>query len=183
MLRVIYGLVKKNRKLQALILLVVLVVVADAVYYSAVCRPVAAEVVTLSDRLHVLDASYKKTGNAIMRYENFIKGKEDLEKFKMMLATRQDYTDVIKKVYTLAKKDGMDYKSFGAQSSELNQVGGLEQLSFTLPVSGSYRNARKFIYDVETSDLFLNINNLGLTSSVGSGGITLSIGLSTYVRS
>jgi len=184
MLSTLLGIAKKNRTVQALVLLVAAFAAADAAYYLAVCRPVAVKVEALGDRLASLDASYKRTGDAIRRYKDFVKGRDDLEKFKMMLASRQDYTDVIKKVYTLARKNGMDYKSFGAQSSELNQVGGLEQLSFTLPVSGSYRDTRRFISDVETSDLFLNINNLSLATGTGnSGAITLSIGLSTYVRS
>jgi Tfp pilus assembly protein PilO len=184
MLHRLWGFVKRNRKAQALILLLAVIIAVDAVYYVEVCRPVKLEAAVFDSRLSGLDIRYKKTGDAIRRYEDFIKGRESLQKFKLMLASRQDYTSVIKKVYTLASKDGMEYKSFGAQTSELAQVGGLEQLSFTMPVSGSYRDVRKFIYDVETSDLFLNINTLGLaTISGGSGKVGLSIGLSTYVRS
>lgn len=178
----ILSLLKGQRAAQALALALILAVAVDAAYYAAICRPARARAEALSSRSEELERQNARASENIRRYSEFVEGRQRLEEFKSMLASRREYTKVLKKVYGLAKKDKMRFSSFAAQTSALRQVGGLEQLSFSLPVSGSYPDVRKFIYDVETSDLFLNIDNLGLTGG-GKDDISLTIGLSTYVRS
>ncbi len=182
MYRRILDLFRGRRKVQALALALLFAAAGDAAYYAVVCRPVRAEAAALQSRSDELERLNARASENVRRYSEFLEGKRRLDEFKSMLASRPEYTDVLKKVYRLAKKDKMKFSSFAAQTSALRQVGDLEQLSFSLPVSGRYPDVRKFIYDVETSDLFLNINDLGLTGG-GKEDITLTIGLSTYVRS
>jgi len=178
----IIGVLRGRKTFLALAVLLLVAVVGDLVYYAAVYRPVASQTSRLEARLAGLEKQNASAANNQKLYESFIEGRKRLDIFKSMLASRSEYTDVLKKVYNMADRDGMHWKSFGAQTNALRQVGGIEQMSFSLPVTGSYRAVRKFLFDIESSELFLNIENLGLNSG-GTGGISLTIGLSTYVRS
>ncbi len=172
----------KNKKAQVLVFLLVAVWVADAGFYLLRTSPASSDVIAMESDLRQNRAEIRAMQDEYRLYYSFDKGREDLMKFKDLLPQRGEYIDVIKKVYRLAKEDGMKSSSFGTEEKDVQQAGDLVQLSFSLPIKGSYKDVRKFIYDVETSRLFLNIDHLALNSG-GSDDITVTIGLSTYVRS
>ena len=59
-------------------------------------------------------------------------------------------------------------------------TGELVMLSFSFPVEGRYPEIKRFIYDVETSDRFVGIQELKLESEKGAGKLNMK--LMTYVR-
>ncbi len=172
----------KNRKVQALLLMLVAVIAVDAGFFFLRTSPAASRAADLSDRIGTLRESMRRKDAEYRYYLSFDTGRADLDKFKEMLPRRSDYINVVRAVDRMAREDGMKSTSFGTERKEVEKQGDLVQLNFSLPVTGSYANVRKFIYDVETSSLFLNIDNLGLSTEGETGQISLRIGLSTYVR-
>ncbi|MBI5190393.1 MAG: type 4a pilus biogenesis protein PilO [Nitrospirae bacterium] len=174
--------VKNNRKMQALILLLVAIVVADAGFYLLRVKPASGMAVSLAERAGELEKELASKEAEYERYAAYKKRMDDVERFKQVLPRRSEFTQVIDQVYHLAKDNRMSGASFGADTRGLKQEGDLAQLSFSMPIRGKYSDVRRFIYDVETSDLFLNIHSLGLSKVEEPDQISLTIGLSTYVR-
>ena len=58
--------------------------------------------------------------------------------------------------------------------------GGLTMLTFTVPASGAYADIKRFIYEVETSDRLVGIQDVKLTSE--KGRVKLQMKLVTYIR-
>ena len=152
---------RKNRKVQALLLALVAVVAFDTGFYLLRTSPAASRAGELSDKIQALRESTRRKEGEYRYYLSFDTGRADLEKFKELLPRRSDYVSVLRSVERMAREDGMKSTSFGTERKEVEKQGDLVQLNFTLPVSGTYPNIRKFIYDVETSSLFLNIDSLG----------------------
>jgi Tfp pilus assembly protein PilO len=116
-------------------------------------------------------------------YANFGTGREKLGLFKQRLPKQTDYIDMLNKLYKLAKSDGMETSSLSTVARQAGKEGDILLISFSIPVAGDYRSVRKYIYDIETSPLFLTIDNLSLSADQATGSISLSIGISTYARS
>jgi len=181
MFRRLLAVLKKNRKVQALAAVLAVMAVANLLFYSVLGAPAALERSGLESSLEEADARLASADKGREDYEKFMAGLRDLERFKEKLPARAGYTALLTDVYKMAKNDGMKFPSYGASVSGVDKAGGVEHVTFSLPVSGSYEDVRRFIYDVETSDLFLDIDGLGLNNS-GEDSIDLSIGISTYVR-
>lgn len=175
-------LIKKSRLAQVLLLLVIALAAADMGFYFLRAVPAAKKVRILEGRLAELDRKTASETGQYGLYSSFDSGRKQLGEFKAMLPERGEYIRMIDKVYRLAKKDGMKSASFGTAAKEVKE-GDLIQVDFSMPIAGDYQDVRKFIYDIETSPLFLNINNLSLSSGGAEGEITLTIALTTYMRS
>ena len=172
----------KSRKVQVFLLMLIAVVAVDLGFYLFRTAPARTRADELTGRIETLRESLRQKEGEYRYYLSFETGRADLEKFKELLPRRAAYINVVRWVDRMAREDGMKSTSFGTERKEVEKQGDLIQLNFTMPVSGTYPNVRKFIYDVETSALFLNIDNLGLSANTDSGVISLRIGLSTYVR-
>jgi Tfp pilus assembly protein PilO len=181
-LRQVVELIKKNRLAQALLLLVIALAAADAGFYFLRAIPAAKKVRNLEERLVELERKTIYENEQYRLYSSFDSGIKQLDQFKAMLPEKGEYIRIIEKVYRLAKEDGMKSASFGTAAKEV-KAGDLIQVDFSMPIAGSYRDVRKFIYDIETSQLFLNIDNLALSSGGAEGEVTLTIALTTYMRS
>jgi Tfp pilus assembly protein PilO len=59
-------------------------------------------------------------------------------------------------------------------------LGGLTMLTFTFPASGAYADIKRFIYEVETSDRIVGIQDVRLGSE--KGRVKLQMKLVTYIR-
>jgi Tfp pilus assembly protein PilO len=181
-LRQVVEQIKKNRLAQVLLLFVIALAAADAGFYFLRAIPAAKKVRSLEKRLVELDRKTKSENEQYRIYSSFDSGIKQLVQFKAMLPERGEYIRIIEKVHRIAKEDGVKSASFGTAAKEAN-VGNLMQVDFSMPIAGKYRDVRKFIYDIETSPLFLNIDNLSLSSGKDEGEITLTIDLTTYMRS
>ncbi len=60
------------------------------------------------------------------------------------------------------------------------ESGELAMLSFSFPVEGKYPDIKRFIYEVETSDRLIGIQDVNLESDQGT--VKLQMKLMTYVR-
>ena len=174
--------IKKSRLARGVLVFAIALAAANVGFYLFRAVPTAKKVRILEDRLTELDRKSASEAGQYSLYSSFDNGRKQLGEFKSMLPERGEYIRVIDTVYKLAKKDGMNSASFGTATKEVKE-GDLIQVNFSMPISGEYRDVRKFLYDIETSPLFLNINNLALSSDKDEGDITLTIALTTYMRS
>ena len=182
-MRAYMNILRKSRGVQALAALLAAFVLADAAFYALEDAPAKDQVATLQFESQQADRSLKEKESELLVYQSFDSGRAGVDKFKALLPHRGDYTRILKNLHRMAREDGMKAENIGTERKSVEQEGGLDQLSFSMPVTGSYQDARKYIYDIETSPLFLNIDNLGLSGADKSDEISLTIGLSTYVRS
>jgi len=72
--------------------------------------------------------------------------------------------------------------SVGAVNSDIPTPvrGGLTMLTFTFPASGAYGDIKRFIYEVETSDRIVGIQDVKLSSE--KGRVSMQMKLVTYIR-
>lgn len=171
----------KNRKVQALAVLLVAVAAMDVAFYFLRTAPAVAREASMEGRIEALRGRIQDTEKEGALYGSYENGRRQLEEFKALLPRRSEYVQVMERIYRLAKDDGMKSTSLTTNMQEV-QSGDLVQLKFVMPVSGSYRDARKFISDIESSPMFLSIDNLSLTSAPN-GDINFTLALSTYMRS
>jgi len=75
---------------------------------------------------------------------------------------RARLTNINTEVKTLARKAGLDPRSFSYPEEQIQQY-GLIKRSFIFSVEGSYINLRKFINLLELSDSFLTLESINLT--------------------
>jgi type IV pilus assembly protein PilO len=178
-------LLMKNRRAQLLTLLLTGLLLANGGFYLFRTKPASIKASGLETTLKDNRRSMKEKQEQYRRYATFGRGKEQLEAFKKMLPTKSDYTGILREVFKMAKEDGVKSSSISAMKKETahNQDEDIVQISFSMPVTGSYKDVRKFIHDMESSSLFLNIDNLALDSNEQTGEIAVTLGLTAYARS
>lgn len=181
-MKAVLDIIIKNKTAQALIFLLVATVAVDGGFYLTRTAPATSEISELEGRLHEVEASTQSIETEYRRFSSFDSGREQLQEFKGLLPKRSEYTRIVKQVLAMAKDDRMKNTSFGTDKKEV-EVGDFVEIGFSMPISGRYQDVRKFIHDAETSPLFLNINNLSLSSSATGGDINLTIALTTLMRS
>jgi len=170
----------KNRKVVVFLGVFLIAAALNAWFYHFMLEPVSGRTAAVEGRLTEARQRVVMLGDAIERYENYDKSRQQVAEFKELLPSSGEYTEVLRKMYDLADKRGIQEARFTVSSKDA--FGEMEMITFTLPVAGNYKDIRLFIHDVETSDLFLNIGNLTLSKASKGNQISLGIGLSTYVR-
>ena len=185
-MKALVELLMKNRKAQLLTLLLTGLLLANGGFYLFRSKPASLKASGLETRLQDNRRAMKAKQDQYRLYASFGRGKEQLEAFKKMLPAKSDYTEILREVFKMAKEDGVKSNSISAMKKEVahNQAeADIVQISFSMPVTGRYKDVRKFIHDMESSSLFLNIDDLDLDSNEGTGEIAVTLGLTTYARS
>jgi Tfp pilus assembly protein PilO len=112
------------------------------------------------ERLDPLDARRQKLQTLLDRSK-----RNDLEIRKLYAESfstrRARLTNINNEVKTLARKAGLDPRSFSYPEEQIQQY-GLIKRSFIFSVEGSYVNLRKFINLLELSDSFLTLESINL---------------------
>ncbi|MGC2422734.1 MAG: type 4a pilus biogenesis protein PilO [Nitrospirota bacterium] len=174
----------KNRKVQMLALLLTGLLLANGGFYLFRTQPASLKVSGLEAKLQENRRSLRAKQDQYRLYASFGRGEEQLKTFKKMLPAQSDYTGILRQVFKMAKEDGVKSDTITAEKKEVaHNQGDIVQITFSMPVSGTYKDVRKFIHDMESSSLFLNIDNLGLDSNEGTGEVAVTLGISTYARS
>lgn len=119
----------------------------------------------------------------LMRHREARKAKTDLAQVWAMLPAERDFSPLALGISEEAKRDrvtlpGLSYKT--EPTTVANTSKGVLQGA----MSGRYEDLRRFIYDLETAEEFLFIEDLELArSSVTQGQIlTFNIKIATYLR-
>ncbi len=175
-------LITKDRKAQTLALLLGVMLLLNGGFYLLKTKPASDKASSLQTTLQANRRAILKKQARYRLYASFGRGKAQLESFKKMLPAKSDYTVIIKDIFKMAREDGVDSNSISVEKRQVAH-GDIDQIVFSMPVSGSYRDVRKLIYDMENSSLFFTIDQLGFNGSSKTGDISVTLGLSTYVRS
>ncbi|MBE9537162.1 MAG: type 4a pilus biogenesis protein PilO [Proteobacteria bacterium] len=89
-------------------------------------------------------------------------------------------TKLIQDIHKLARKERLIIKS--ASYSQAKGTGGdILSNSISFPLTGTYRQIRKFIYNIEKMDYPISIDDLSISKSWGKN-VSLSIKLSCYFQ-
>ena len=113
--------------------------------------------------------------------------REHIEKFKVdaglfidKLPSQGKLTKLIQDVHKLAKKEGLIIKS-ASYSPAKGKGGDILSSTISFPLTGTYRQIRKFIYNIEKMDYPISIDDLNISKSWGRN-VSLSIKLSCYFQ-
>jgi Tfp pilus assembly protein PilO len=109
----------------------------------------------------------------------FQKQKQALAGLNKGALTQKDVPLLIKDLVQMARRQSLAVDTISSDIPTPTS-GGLTVLSFTVPLTGSYPNLKRFIYELETSDRLLGIQGLRLSSD--QKGIKLDLKLITYIR-
>ncbi len=175
-------LIMKDRKAQILTLFLIIMLLVNGGFYLFKAKPASVEAANLETKLQENRRVIRAKQDEYRLYASFGRGEKQFDSFKNILPAKSDYTAILRDIFKMAKEDGVKSDSIVAEKRVVAH-GDIVQIVFSLPVSGSYKNVRKLIYDMENSPLFLTINDLGLNSNEKTGEIAVTLGLSAYVRS
>ncbi len=162
----------ENKRLRKAVLICVGLSCANLALYGLVVTPSAG-------RLRDLDARYaelrKKHAEAVL----FQKQKQMLTGIRDGIPAQKDMPLLVKDLVQGARKLHL---KVGAVNSDMpkHEGEGLTVLSFSFPAEGGYPAVKRFIYEVETSDRLVGIQDLKLDSEKGK--VKLQMKLVTYVK-
>jgi len=95
------------------------------------------------------------------------------------IPAQKDMPLLVKDFVQLARRQNLSVAAINYDIPR-RESGELAMLSFSFPVEGRYHDVKQFIYNVETSDRLIGIQELGLESD--KGRVKLQMKLMTYVR-
>jgi Tfp pilus assembly protein PilO len=152
-----------------------------------VARAERQELVALQD----LAAAQREFAAANRTLQDKMRAEADLKKFyadvlpaDMVGARRATYVHLAR----LAQEAGLQYQRRLEESREPKQgdsatTSALTRFDITMVLKGDYEGVRQFIRDVEASDGFIVIDNVGLAEgSDPESDLVLTVELSTYYR-
>lgn len=89
------------------------------------------------------------------------------------------------KLATLAREANLDYDRRSFKVEEVDDDSTLRRLDITFPLTGEYRDMRRFIHTLETAPEFIVIRDVSLAkqSSTTKEPLALMLKLATYYRS
>ena len=145
--------------------------------YAAVVAPASARLEEQHRRYQDLKRQY---ADALL----FKKQKEALAGLQRGIPTQKDVPLLIKELVQSARRLNL---RAGAINSDIPTPGsgGLAMLTFSVPLSGSYGNIKRFIYDVESSDRLIGIQDVKLETENDKGAVSVKVQMKliTYIRS
>jgi Tfp pilus assembly protein PilO len=95
------------------------------------------------------------------------------------IPAQKDMPLLVKELEQMAKKLNLAMAAINYDIPR-RESGELAMLAFSFPVEGRYPDIKRFIYEVETSDRVIGIQNVSMESD--KGRVKLQLKLMTYVR-
>jgi Tfp pilus assembly protein PilO len=163
---------KENKRLRTASLLCVGLFCADLLLYYLL-------VVPSTERLTAGETSFaelkKRRTEAIL----FQKQKQELAGIRAGIPAQKDMPLLVKELVQTARRLNLTVSSI---NYDIPKRGGEEiaMLTFSFPVEGRYADVKRFIYEVETSDRFVGIQDMKLESD--NGRVKLQMKLVTYIK-
>jgi len=110
----------------------------------------------------------------------FVSGRQDLERFRLVVPHYQEFTGLIEELLVLSNRANLKISQISYDSEELNEI-RLLKLTLKFNVSGNYEQVKKFIHSLEQSVRLITINQISLQES-DDNGVNLSLNLETFFR-
>ena len=169
--------------------------IANAAIFGLVVYPSSGRVARAEGQEQVarqeLAAAQRELAAATRTQRDKARAEEDLQKFYTEVlpadlagARRATYLHLTE----LAKEAGLQYQRRQEESREprpgdQEDASTLARFDITMVLEGDYEGVRQFLRDVEASDGFIVIDNIGLAEGAdGSSTLVLTVELSTYYR-
>jgi len=163
---------RENKNLRRAFLVCAGLCAADLVLYFALAAPSAAR---LAEREATYAELRKRHAEALL----FQKQKKAFAGIKAGISSQKDMPLLVKELVQTARKLKL---SVAAVSYDIPMPGGggLTMLSFSFPAEGAYPAVKRFIYEIETSDRLVGIQDLKLDAD--RGRVRLQLKLVTYIK-
>lgn len=163
---------------------VAVLVLANLAFFLLVLGPEKVGSINLKTELSLLK---KESAQLRQRIEKKHEEHKYIEQFKAdaglfidQLPPQSKLTSLIQDLHKLAKKEGLIIKSASYSPAKGKEQDILSN-SISFPLTGTYRQIRKFIYNVEKMKYPISIDDLSISKSWGRN-VSLSIKLSCYFQ-
>lgn len=162
----------RNRRLQAVFLALAALLLAAALVFLALVRPLSRDLEGQRQRI----AGMRRDISSAVLFEQ---QQKSVGAISTAVLTQKDMPLLVKELAQKARTAGL---SVGSVDYEIPRSGGggLARLVFQFPVAGRYPDLKRFIFELETSSRMLGIEELQLKS--GRTKVDLDLKLVTYVR-
>jgi len=163
---------ENDKKLRGAALVFVALVVVDLLFYGVMVAPTAA-------RLTAWDAEFSELRKRHAEATLFKKQKTSFSGVMAGIPAQKDMPLLVKDLVLTARRLNLSVSSVKYDIPR-RASGELAQLAFSFPAEGRYPDIKRFIYEVETSDRLVGIQELKMDS--GQSGVTLEMKLVTYIK-
>jgi Tfp pilus assembly protein PilO len=162
----------EDKKLRTALLICVGLLCANLLLYGVAITPSAGRLRDLETRYADLR---KRHAEAVL----FQKQKKMLAGIGAGLPAQKDMPLLVKDLVQTARKLNLKVASVNYDIPKRGSE-GLTMLSFSFPAEGSYPSVKRFVYEVETSDRLVGIQDVKLDSE--KGRVKLLMKLVTYIK-
>jgi len=161
---------RRRRKQYIFAGLLVIIAVLNVLFYFILNRPVREEYASLEQSIKELRT---QVGRNRGYFTNLEKTSIQLDRFdkdkgallmKHLIQRNEGYSQIVSTLDRIVQKSGVR-KTVVNYSLDLKPQAGLNPVSITIPLQGSYSNAVEFIRAVETSEMFFLIDRIDLDSA------------------
>jgi Tfp pilus assembly protein PilO len=152
-------------------------------FAALVCINVLLYVFLIAPSVNWLKAGEETSAELRQRHAEAVLFNQQKPLFTGILAGIPAQTDMpllIKEIMQMARKQNLSVAPINYDIPR-RESGELAMLSFSFPVEGRYPDIKRFLYEVETSDRLIGIQDANLASDKGNK-VTLQMKLMTYVR-
>jgi len=180
---------------RVIILPLAVALLANAAIFALVVYPSSGRVARAEQQeqvaLQELAAAQREFGAATRTQRDKARAEQDLQTFyddilpaDMAGARRATYLHLSR----LARDSGLEYQrrleeSREPKADDQDSATTLARFDITMVLEGDYEGVRQFLRDVEASDGFIVIDNIGLAEGADrSANLVLTVKLSTYYR-
>jgi len=161
-----------DKRLRFSLFVFVGLILADLALYGALVAPTAAG---FSSR----EARYAELRKRHAESVLFLKQKPLFAGIMAGVPSQQDMPLLVKEFVQSAKRLNLKVAAVNYDMPKRGS-GELAQLAFSFPAEGRYPDLKRFIYEVETSDRLVGIDDLKLETEQGK--VKLTMKLMTYVK-
>jgi Tfp pilus assembly protein PilO len=161
-----------NKRLRTAAMIFAGLVLADLLVYFVLVAPSAAWLATWETKYAELRKRH--TESVLFRKQKLV-----FSGIKTGIPSQKDMPLLVKEFVQTARKRNLKVDAINYDIPKRGS-GELVMLAFSFPVEGRYPDIKRFIYDVETSDRLVGIQDLRLDSD--QGRVKLNMKLTTYVK-
>jgi len=161
-----------DKKLRTVAIVFAGLLLADLLVYFVLIAPSSAR---LSD-------GERKYAELRKRHAEAVQFKKEKALFTGIMAgipAQKDMPILVKELVQTARRLSLSVENINYDIPK-SAGGELVMLSFSFPIEGQYSNIKRFVYDVETSDRIVGIQELRFDSV--KGAVKLNMKLMTYVK-
>ena len=175
---------------RSVLLPIVLALVANALVYFLIVRPLGVSSEGAADRAVAAAAAVRVAEREEAIARELVTGKaradEELSAFYERVLPA-DSTAARRMTYAslpaLARRTDIQYERRRNELEEVDNESGLGRLVIRMELQGDYENVRDFIHQLERAPEFVIIEDVVLSERETSAPLSLTITLSTYFRS